>query len=259
MTRIPPRVVPGDSASWRTKPGIRLAVTCREQYQKPCRGFFLHPGHMDYRSRPGCFSSVTTGFPQHPPLTRQTNYGPIGPVLVPWKYMGKSRADSLATAVLKAIALFGEMSWNSRFEQRLFLLMGPENWRARDQALRRKQLRQSAQRLRDRCLISERRQADRVTFAVTKRGKAEYYCLKAAEALPCPEGEVTLATFDIAESERQTRKRIRKVLVKAGFKRFQKSVWFSKQACASDIKKCFAAFGLGERVSIFVAKEEKHT
>lgn len=82
-------------------------------------------------------------------------------------------------------------------------------------------------RLKQRGMLEEKKIGDRVKRRLTERGKVEYLYQKIAKSEVLPEGHACLVVFDIPESRRDVRQRLRKLLTKLDFYRIQQSVWAS--------------------------------
>ena len=71
------------------------------------------------------------------------------------------------------------------------------------------------------------RAANRITIALTTKGKAIFQKEKIRTAHHCPLGQGILVTFDIPERTRKTRDQFRFFLKECNFQQVQRSVWFT--------------------------------
>lgn len=94
---------------------------------------------------------------------------------------------------------------------------------------------------------------------LTPKGESELRFLSLTEfALQKPrkwDGRWRVLTFDIAESRRRTRDRVREILHRIGFKRLQNSVWIYPYDCEDVIVLLKADLKIGKDVLYLIADE----
>ncbi len=121
----------------------------------------------------------------------------------------------------------------------------------------RQQRRRAMQRLKKRKLIQTREEAGQYYVALTTDGLCQFIQLKIASAHVLPEGYLCLVVFDIPETHRALRKRIRYFLHRIGFVRLQRSVWASPLDVAEPLSLMFRTQKKAEKwVRIFTANEK---
>lgn len=124
-----------------------------------------------------------------------------------------------------------------------------------EEAKERRRLRDALRRLQKRKLVSINRTADRVCFLLTQEGEITALCERMAKAQRrLPAGEACILVFDVPECVRSIRSRFRNLLKRAGFERFQQSVWVHSFVVEQDIERLIDLIGLSRWVSVFVGR-----
>ena len=98
---------------------------------------------------------------------------------------------------------------------------------------------QELKRLEKRKLIKTKKISSELEVKLTKLGIQEFIRLEIIKSEIHPKGTVCMVIFDIPESERALRKKIRDILSKAAFIPLQRSVWISNIDAADSLVRLF--------------------
>lgn len=112
------------------------------------------------------------------------------------------------------------------------------------------------QEIKNRDFIHAKKIEEKYEIELLNEGCIQILQLQIQQANPLPDGTYCLIAFDIPESCRKFRNRIRKLLSKLGFSLLQRSVWISSQDVASKITTLFKCRGIkNDWFKIFTVKE----
>jgi phenylacetic acid degradation operon negative regulatory protein len=114
---------------------------------------------------------------------------------------------------------------------------------------------QALKRLEKKKLISIQKKADCYEIALTEEGESQAFWLKAQEAGFHKMEHVCMVVFDVPESQRKLRKRIRYFLYEIGFIPIQRSVWVSPYDVANDLINLFRSVKVDRWVRVYNAQE----
>lgn len=117
-----------------------------------------------------------------------------------------------------------------------------------------KEKRQAYARLKRMKMIEERKIGDKMMQRILKKGLEEYFFQKISRTGPLPEGYSCLVVFDIPETRRDVRQKLRRLLTSIDFFQIQKSVWASPFDAAEELSRFLEIHGEQHWVTIYTAK-----
>ena len=162
-----------------------------------------------------------------------------------------SRAGDLFSAIIDEvfiacpIDLQPTMIWKYGYEG---------TYRIRDAQERRNRYR-ALKRLEEKRLLTVKKIADQYHIALTDEGMQQAFWLKAHAVGFLEEGIVSMVIFDIPETHRNIRKRIRTFLSDLGFLPIQQSVWVSPYDISNELIDLFNSVKVSRWVRVYNAKE----
>ena len=112
--------------------------------------------------------------------------------------------------------------------------------------------RREMKRLEKRKLIKIDKIADKYQICLTDEGRIEALRLAILEADMLPEGQDCIVMFDIPESKRKLRQRLRTLLKDAGFFCIQQSVWMSPFNAADPLSTFFNSIGQEDWIRVYI-------
>lgn len=109
--------------------------------------------------------------------------------------------------------------------------------------------------LEERKLIKTKKLAEKYEITLLKNGIIEYLRLKLCKTELLPEGSFCMVIFDIPESQRSLRKKLRELLSRIGFIPLQRSVWISPFDAQEILNELFRVQGKRRWIRIFTVHE----
>ena len=113
-------------------------------------------------------------------------------------------------------------------------------------------------RLKQKGFLESKKVGNKYFGRLTEIGLLEFLRLKMDAAVPFSDDRVCLVVFDVPETKRKIREKLRQLLWACGFFPIQKSVWLSQFDSAASLVELFGKFGLGQWIKVFNAEEKSH-
>lgn len=114
---------------------------------------------------------------------------------------------------------------------------------------------QALLRLQERKLIKVRAIGKELEIRLTKDGLSEYFQQSLIQCDILPDGKFCMVVFDIPESQRSLRQRLRRFLSRSAFIPMQRSVWISNIDAAETLSKFFHHELEKKWIRVFIATE----
>lgn len=94
-------------------------------------------------------------------------------------------------------------------------------------------------------------------LSLTNKGiiKAIAACI-ADNSQPLPEGQITIAIFDVPESQRTKRKMLRLLLKRLGFRQIQQSAWSTRRDTVLHLRHYARLVGIDKWLRVFIAFDD---
>ena len=98
--------------------------------------------------------------------------------------------------------------------------------------------------------------SNKVEVALTKKGLEELARVRVLRSDLLPVGKICLVIFDIPETSRAVRNKLRSLLGRSAFIPLQRSVWYSPFDVRSSLGELLKLSGMGKWVKIFIAEDK---
>ncbi len=140
------------------------------------------------------------------------------------RHLGK---NSLTVRVLEEVVDTLDLFMTFGYKPGPTLYYGIETMRRFRNSKEEHAYRRAFNKLQTKKLIQVAKTSDAYSILLTEAGAIEYFRRKVLVADLLDDNECTLVVFDIPETERSLRKKLREFLKEAGFINIQRSVWIS--------------------------------